>query len=821
MMPAGGQERSIAFRTVALESPLARRLRFGALIALAAAVAICTLYIFGQIDIQLRRSHTADSDSTPWVLSQIEVEMLQLRQAMTEAATNPDDPALLQQVRLPYDLLFSRTTLAQEHSQTGHLAYRTSPVWAELVGDGGYLQAAMPLIDGPDETLGAALGRLGADLGDLAARMRPVLVTSVLEALREAKETREDLRTTLQTFSAVSIGLFGTLAGLVLTIHMQSRAREKSRRELARTVHNLRLTIDSSLDAAVILDRDGAVIGANSAGAELFRRACSGGTGCTLAMIVPGIASGSRGIDLLAEDCAARGGRITLSGRREDGSAFPLELSLVKARNADGRPIAIAFLRDIAERVARDQELRDARNAALQGEEAKARFLAVMSHEMRTPLNGMIAAMDLIEETRLDLRQARLVRIATSCARTALEQVNNVLELARLRSAGDAPIPETVFDPIGELRRLAGQVETDATRRGNSVTLVAETPLPAHVLAPRTLFSRIFANLLSNAVKFTENGRIELRASAAPAQDGRIELTVRVSDSGIGIDPQDISRIFRDFETLDSSYARKQEGSGLGLGIAKLSAETMGGGIAVESRPGEGSTFTVTLKLQPAEEAAPEPASLPAGREPALTLLVVEENPINRELLAEALRLRGHRVILAENGAVGVEAARRDRPDAILMDVSMPVMDGLEATRRIRAENFAPGLPIIGVTASAGAEKQREFMAAGMTDVLVKPVSVARPGEVLRGLASGGTRTVEPAPSGEDLVDPAIFDELAEAFGQQGMDRMLARFRDETGVTLDALTEAAAKGDFEAATKYAHEHAGAAAALGLRGLHAL
>lgn len=849
---------------------VARLLRFGALAAVALVVIVANIIMFRQIDIQLERSYTAETDSTTWVVSQTEVELQRYALAITDAIRANGDAQSLEALRLQYDLLYSRVQLVNRHRKLDDLQFRSSPDWQAIGGEQGLVNQALPLIDGPDPALVAALPDMLTEARKVTSGIRNDVVEALMKSIRLVESQRQDLRSSLQVFSAVALGLLGIMAALMITIHLQSRAREQHRRELAQAVYNLRTTIDSSLEAAVILDHDGRVIGCNRAGAEMFGWDENKRVVRYFSDVVRDAKRGSDGIAEIAQACAsgdANGqSRITLTGFRPDGASFPLELSVAQARSASGVPIAIAFLRDISERVEREETLRQARNAALQGEEAKSRFLATMSHEMRTPLNGLLSAVELLTGgTKLDAKQSWLVRIIENCGRTTLEQVNNVLDLTRLRGVDDHSFPDTEFALVDLLQGVVAQFEAEARKRGNRIDLNISGLSSPTVRGKRPLILRVLVNLVSNAVKFTEGGQISVSVDCQPGRTANtLAVRISVADTGVGIADADRDRIFSIFETLDGSYARLQEGSGLGLGLSKLAAEAMGGRITVTSRPGEGSTFALFLTLgevhrSTLEESAEDSA---AALRP-LNLLVVEDNPVNRELLVEILKMRGHHVHEACDGAEGVAKAAEADYDAILMDVSMPVMDGLEATRNIRASDRNAEVPVIAITANADPSREQHFLESGISAVLSKPVELRRLEVVLAqhvedphtpqdvdapaptGLAAASEGShlrlisdgpgKEPAPeeeakvnkakAGHDdlppLLDEDVLADLEDALGADYMSKMASRFLAETETTLLAMRDCEAVGDLPTAAQFAHKNAGAAASLGLKALHRL
>jgi CheY-like chemotaxis protein len=330
---------------------------------------------------------------------------------------------------------------------------------------------------------------------------------------------------------------------------------------------------------------------------------------------------------------------------------------------------------------------------------------------------------------------------------------------------------------------------------------------------------QIVQNLLSNAVKFTDGGKVVLKVDAQPHAAGTALLELSVTDTGIGIRSDDLERVFEDFVMLDPSYGRADAGTGLGLAISRRLAEAMGGVIGAESEFGKGSRFWLRLPMRTAERIAPPPAepdkavAEDGAKALALDLLVVEDNPTNRVVMEEMLRLLGHSATLACDGREGVTKARAHRYDAILMDISMPVMDGMTATAMIRAEGLSKDSHIVAVTAHTMPEELVRFRDAGMDDCLTKPMSTR---DLARTLAGVPGRRPPPA-SAESTLDPDRIGELREALGAEGMKRTVAQFLRDTTATMDRLrSEAATATEAQA---MCHELAGAAAMIGAPHLH--
>ncbi len=801
-------------------------------IALTFVVTLATMgYVFFGIDQELERSSSVDSDNATWSMAQVEVDTLKLQRAILVAVETPADPQALDDLRLAFDIFYSRFRILAQSERLADLPINSS-LRQSLWSQGAFFDRITPLIDGNDATLAAALPALSKEITTVSDQVRGDVVTSLQELLQDGDARRAELRRSLQIFAAASLGLLALMAGLTAVIVLQNRALSRRSETTERAVLNLRAVIESSLDALFMCDALGKITDCNRAAEHLFGRSRDDFASLGLADIL----SRDGDDDPVAtlhrlfhgEDGTLQDGRLQMTAQRGDGSHFPAEVGLAEARGAGGALMFIAFVRDISERIEREESLRKARNDALKGEEAKARFLAVMSHEMRTPLNGLIAATELLQSsTDLDKRQSWLSEIVLSCGAAALDQVNNVLELTRLGSEQSASYKMSDFSVVQLVRDLIQQSQPNAAKRDNLLRLVEPAdPLPL-VTASRQLFSRLLYNLVANAIKFTDAGTVTVSLRGDVLDGGRkLHLSFDVSDTGIGIAEPDLERVFHNFETLDASFARMREGTGLGLGIAKLAAEAMGGTIHVTSTLGKGSTFTFDVTLPIALPAAETgPASQPGADAdgPVLHLLVVEDNPINSLLLTEMLRLRGHTVTTAVDGIDAVEKATAARFDMILTDISMPRMDGIEATRRIRQTGASRDVPIIGVTANASPERLPEFLSAGMTDVLAKPVTRSALVAMIATHAPRPKAVMPPMIQPKSEPPVLNLDLLRETMQEMGRDvvtRIADRLLAEVGVLLSALEELALTGAHDAAARAAHKSAGATSAIGLSGLHA-
>ena len=432
---------------------------------------------------------------------------------------------------------------------------------------------------------------------------------------------------------------------------------------------------------------------------------------------------------------------------RKDGSLVWVETSFSLARDpATGEAAEIVcHSRDVTARKAMERDLVEARERAEAAAAAKADFLANMSHELRTPLNAIIGFSGVLKDSdELSERDARHVQLISEASATLLLVVNDVLDFSKLESGAFELDPQPC-DPIAVALSVAMLVEPQAKARGLTleVTGVGEN---VRLLADGPRLRQVLLNLLSNALKFTPDGgvtvRVEQRHAPEGSPAGLRRLSIAVCDTGIGISEDKLESVFERFNQADVSVSRRFGGTGLGLAICRRILELMGGRIGVESRQDEGSTFWLEVDLPAAQaaDAAPENEQETAALERPLRLLLVEDVAVNRELVRVMLEPFDIDLEIAENGVEAVEAVMRTSYDLVLMDVQMPVMDGLTAAARIREiEGGAhPRLPIIAMTANVLPEQVRRCLESGMDGHVGKPIN---PTELLETIAAwtGGT----------------------------------------------------------------------------------
>jgi CheY-like chemotaxis protein len=364
-----------------------------------------------------------------------------------------------------------------------------------------------------------------------------------------------------------------------------------------------------------------------------------------------------------------------------------------------------------------------------------------------------------------------------------------------------------------------------ASRKGLPISFTSHCDVPTWVRGDAVRIQQVLSNLLSNAVKFTAQGRISLTLECAPTNDGLNRYRFDIADTGIGLEPGQVATLFEPFVQADISTSRRYGGTGLGLAISRRLVEAMGGELTVRSHVGHGTTFSFDVVLGQGEAATPVAAAAVGLARHPLDLLIAEDNPVNQMLIAAIVRKMGHHATLVENGREAVEAAAERGFDAILMDMQMPELDGLAATRAIRAgDGPNAAIPIIALTADASTERRRFYLGAGLTDFLTKPIDRAALGDRLAQIAPRGTRPVAPRPTATAaatapvVLEPQRIGELRDALGRFRLEGLLDLLISECRQRPARLRAGLARREINAIRAEAHSIKGAAISIGAAAL---
>ena len=625
--------------------------------------------------------------------------------------------------------------------------------------------------------------------------------------------------------------------GRVLTVHRdltdvveQESRLTAARDEAALARERLILAMEAMDDGIAFLDSDERLILCNEAYRRFMRHMPE--------IVTPGTAlpaailhAARAGVAPPDETPAAWADRQLATLRSERPALIPYgprKWARVSMRyEADRR--AVVLVSDVSEERQRQRELEQAlvaaeksRAEAEAANQAKSTFLATMSHEIRTPMNGVLGMMEVLEAEGVDDDQARTVATMRESAQALLRIIDDVLDFSKIE-AGALALEEAPFSLTGLVDGVVTTFHSQAERKGLSLVSAIAPGSTDALLGDPTRVRQILFNLLGNALKFTDRGGAMIRARTEPLGNGRTRAILSVSDTGIGLSATQRARLFQPFSQADGSTTRRYGGTGLGLSIVRRLAQLMGGDVAVESAPGAGSTFTVTLDLIAAPADSPL-VDLPVIELPAVmpapaphfdgnNVLVVDDHPINREVLVRQLLALGVAADSAADGREGLRAWQAGHYAIVFADIHMPQMDGFEMTAEIRRQELAnkqSRTPIVGVTANAMAGEDERCRAAGMDGYLSKPVSLARLRATLQRWLQGGDGA---APA----IDPSVLDPWlpSDAEARQQLLRKFGLSASESGRDIET---AMAAGDLPALAAAAHRLKGSALAVGARAL---
>lgn len=771
------------------------------------ALAILGLALLVTLALQSQRSladyRSTQLDNSTWLFAQLEVDHLNLRRSVTDAimaANGRSDYQPEPHFFTSFDIFYSRVQVLAARIAILEEFQELSPefrrAWQQIETE---LLQLVGIYDGTEVWDAETLAELLVCLDRQAEAVRQVIVLA-LRNITTASAEMFDQNVQLTLYFVTSAIVMVLVLGIMVAIsgRLASRVSDHSKR-LGRLTTTLQRTFNASHDAIVLVDSLGLIVSCNTAAEKVFgwsRRELIGGSACEF--LVPGRFSDSCAAELgraasLSPTSFVDRGPVRLVCLRKDGSEFIAELVSVAETDSEDNRFLVCFIRDVSKQTQTEQLLRDAKLEAERVARNKARFLAVVSHELRTPLHGIAASIELMPDWVLqDDETQDLIRTARTSSVTALEILDEVLSAFEIESDASRNKSE-VFVPADLAAEIVMQNRSVAFLSNTTISLQNDWTRSTRIAANRKAFRHALANLCRNATKFTQNGEVIVRLLESPTQPGN--MRVEVEDTGIGIAPEDLERVFEDFETAERIPVANISGTGLGLGIVKRAIEALDGTVGVTSQKGWGSLFWFEFPVQAAPDDPREPdmPGCPSRVSTSLRVLVVDDNDINRHVMSRMLQRLGHEVETAADGESAVACVATTRFDVVFMDLNMPGMNGYEASCRIHSENPGSSIKIIAVTANTESGLADFVLRKGFHRLILKPFTKNDLKETLDeiGMTEAAVQVVHP---GSELFDPSGVADFIDALGQDLALQTTQRAFLEAEASLSALDEAAQPG---------------------------
>jgi PAS domain S-box-containing protein len=663
---------------------------------------------------------------------------------------------------------------------------------------------------------------------DLAGRLDSAQMALLSEREATLNHNRELTLVALLATLALSACIF---IALFLGIHREIIGRSRAEQQLRDSAVRIQAILNTVADGIITINECGIVETVNPAAARLFGYAAEEIAGQNVSMLMPD-SDRSQHDGYIKRYCATGQARVIgigreVTGRRKDGSTFPVYLAISEMR-LDSQRYFTGIVHDLTERKQTEQSLVAAREQAVLANRAKDSFLATMSHEIRTPLTGMLGMLEMLSLTPHDPEQNETLQAAWDSGRSLLRIVSDILDWSKIEEGKLALVPRSTSIP-----QLLQEVVNTYSRVASAKSLILSQHVdprlsPAHIVDALRL-SQVLNNFVSNAIKFTARGDVELRAELLEQIESGERIRFSVRDTGVGIAREAQQHLFQRYRQESDDTARMYGGTGLGLAICRRLVDMMDGQIELESEPGQGATFSITLVL-PVSGATEEMVQnlhlevaqravtpLLVGGADAPLVLTVDDHPINRDLLARQIRLLGLRAETAENGQAALSKWRGGRFALVITDCHMPEMDGYalsRAIRKIEAEERLVRIPIIAWTANALAGEEENCRNAGMDDLLVKPAPLLQLKKMLaKNLSIAPAAPSQPGTSqGQEPIDYTVLGQVVPDGAEQF--QVLHDFQSHIRADRAKLLEALEQGDPANIERTAHRMKGSCRMVG-------
>ena len=612
--------------------------------------------------------------------------------------------------------------------------------------------------------------------------------------------------------------------------------RKQAERTLQESEARLHEILESSPVGASIVGGDGHIEFANSRMAEMIGIS----TEELMGFAARGFYVDPSDRDVISERLQSEGQVRDFEAllQRADGTSFWSLVSLEPANLHDHDDAHFGWVYDITSWKEAEEALKQAKEQAEELARSKSEFVAVVSHEVRTPMNGVLGMTRLLLNTSLDGEQRDYAETIVRSGESLLTILNDLLDISKLE-AQRLELEQIPFDPKRIVEDSIAVMASRAGEKGLQLSAVVQEDFPAALKGDPNRLRQILLNLLSNAVKFTSTGSVTVELGSSSKSNGAVEVELAVSDTGPGISPDVQEKLFSHYTQGSVEIARRYGGTGLGLAICQRLAILMGGDITLESEPGKGIRFRLNAPFDVGDEndlvkleQFSSSREVPTTDTSPLQVLLVEDNEINRRVAFGMLRNLRHAVDIAENGVEALEALERREYDVVLMDRHMPEMNGIEATARIREmTGLTSAIPVIGITAAVNSEEIAACLEAGMNDVIPKPIDPFMLSKALARVHQGADSWMPlqaPAnarsPDGSEVpqespvLDAPKLEALREELGDEVVESLVASFREVALGAAETLGAAAREGDFASLERLAHDLKSNAAMIGLQAL---